>query len=286
MPQRVSPVTFPDTYELPAKPDSNQAAVQDAFRQTQFLLGTELKLFAEGAALQLGIVSATSPSKYRTHEMAALLALWSRTFLSLSDALLLVTRGSYASVPPIVRTAAECIAAQEALRAGEMPSYLDWLKDAMTVDEEQKAIDLGLGRYFAGETLASNPRLRAVYRPASDLGRPNFGATLLMVGAESNRTRVLVSFADQAFHYGWAQITFGWLLQLSSVQLGVALHAGAVFVADERTRVAVHRWNQQVEALLAAPERCRIRESEADPHRYVVENFRRTSGGAARRFVL
>ncbi len=53
-----------------------------------------------------------------------------------------------------------------------------------------------------------------------------------MVGAESNRTRVQVSFADRAFHYGWAQITLGWLLQLSSVQLGVVLHAGAVFVGN------------------------------------------------------
>lgn len=285
-PQRVSPFTFPEEFVLPERPEHASRVVQDSYRQTQFLLGPDLRLFAEGANLQLRLVRAASASRFRTHRLAALLGLWSRVYLNLADSLLLVTRGSYASVPPLVRSAAECIAAQEALRAGDMDIYLEWLAAALGIDEAHKAVDFELGRYFAGEVLASDPELRAVYRPVSDLGRPNFGATLLLVGSESNRTRVMLAFADRAFHLGWAQITLGWLLTLNSAQLGVLLHAESIFPADEEARLAVHRWRKEVESLLQAPDRCRIRESEEDGRRYLVENFRRTSGAAQRRILL
>ena len=68
-------------------------AVQDAYRQTQFVLGGDLRLFAEGMALQLRILNDSSHSRYRTHVYAAVVSTWSRTYASLADACLLITRG-------------------------------------------------------------------------------------------------------------------------------------------------------------------------------------------------
>jgi hypothetical protein len=261
--------------------------VQDAFRQTQFLLGEDLRLFAEGAGLQLEVAREASISKFRKPELAGMLSLWSRAFSAGADALGLVVRGSYASVPALVRAAAEYIAAQEALRAGEMDLFRDWLAGALEVNEDLKGTEFELGRYFAGETLAANERLRAVYRPASDLGRPNFGASLLLTASESNRTRVQVAFADHAFHLGWAQLEIGWLLTLASVQLGVILHAREVFQVGEEPRLRVLRWANAVEQRLAAGDRCRMSEVEhGGQRRYLLENFRRTGGAAPRRIVV
>ena len=286
-PQRVSPILFPEKYELPGKPESSLATVQDAFRQTQFLLADDLRLFAEGAALQLEIARGSAISKFRTHPLAAMVTLWARSFAAVTDAMVLVSRGSYISVPALARAAAEYVAAGEALRLGEMEIYLSWLTGTLGVNERFKATEFELGRYFAGETLAANERLRSVYRPASELGRPGFGASLLLTGSDSNRTRIQVAFGDLAFHLGWAEVTLGWLLTLSSVQLGVALHAREIFQVGEEPRLRVLRWTNAVETILAAPDRCRVTETEdGRDRRYVVDNFRRTRGAAPKRFVL
>src|SRR3989337_2274977 len=111
--QRVSAIPFPERYELPARPEGGDA--QAAHRQTAFLLGDDLRLFEEAMSLQLRIVRDASPSTFRKHPYAALMGLWSRTFLALADGCLLATRGSYASCPTLARSVCELIAAQHQL---------------------------------------------------------------------------------------------------------------------------------------------------------------------------
>ena len=119
--QRDSGIPFPQEYALPAKPDASApAAVADAYRQTGFVLGADLRLFADGMRLQLGILNDSSHSRYRTHVYAAVVSTWSRVNSALDDACLLVTRGSYASVPNLVRSACELIAAEHQLQREEM----------------------------------------------------------------------------------------------------------------------------------------------------------------------
>ena len=83
-----------------------------------------------------------------------------------------------------MRSACELIASEYQLHREEMGEYIGWMLGHLKPDEDHKAFDIGLGHYFAGSTLAADELLRAVYRVSSDLGRPNFGATLLIAGPE------------------------------------------------------------------------------------------------------
>jgi hypothetical protein len=285
--QRVSAIPFPDSYALPSLGKDASRPEQDAYRQTQFLLGNDLRLFVEGMTLQLRIVRDASPSSFRKHPYAALMGLWSRTFTTLADACLLALRGSYASCPVLVRAACEHIAAQHQLHAGEMELFLEWLAGSLRPDDERKATDIGMGRYFAGETLAADERLRSVYRPASELGRPNFGATLLQVGPESNNLRLAFGFADTSFHFGWAQLVFGWLLALCERQLAVAVHAKGVFPIHEDVHEAYREIAARVDQVLGAPDRCSIEEVDVGAQRrFLVHGFRRAPSGAAKKVLL
>src|SRR5690242_3833662 len=107
--KRVTPIAAPDEYVLPARAEAG--AAQDAYRQTQFVLGAELDLFTRAMNLQLRIAKETFPfSRNRTHELTAIAGLWSRVYIYLSDVVLLTMRASYAATLPLVRSAAECIA--------------------------------------------------------------------------------------------------------------------------------------------------------------------------------
>ena len=285
--QRVSAIPFPERYQLPAKPSDAPPSVQDAHRQTTFLLGDDLRLFEEGMNLQLRIMQDASASAFRKHPYAALIGLWSRTYIALADTALLATRGAYPSCPALVRAACEFVAAQHQLHTAEMELFLEWLAGNLVPNEEHKAFEFGLGRFFAGETLAADERLRRVYRPASELGRPNFGATLLEVGPESNNRRLALSFADSAFHFGWAELVLGWLLTLCERQLAVAVHAKGVFPIHEDIHQAYTDFARRVEEALAKSGRCFIEEVEEGAYkRYLVHNFRRSPSGAAKKILL
>jgi hypothetical protein len=286
--QRVSGIDFPAAYALPGKPDeSAPPAVHDAYRQTQFVLGKDLRLFAEGMALQLRILNDSSHSRYRTHVYAAVVGTWSRVYQSLADACLLVTRGSYASVPNLARSACELLAAEHQLKEQELGEFIGWLLGHLKPDEEHKAFDVGLGHYFAGSTLAADDLLRPVYRTASDLGRPNFGATLLEVGPESNNARLAYSFADAAFHVAWAEVELGWLLRLCERQLAVAVHMHDVFNITPETHTAYADYRMRVQAALDDPNRARIEEVDSDGFkRWLVHNFRRQPSGGPKRYLL
>jgi hypothetical protein len=129
--------------------------------------------------------------------------------------------------------------------------------------------------------------LGLTYRASTELARPHFGATLLEVAPESNLQKLAVTFADQAFHFGWAQLELGWLLALCAVMLQYVLDAAGLFGASEQTKWAIEPWLVRTGATLAAADRCRIEEVEEDlERRFLVVNFRRQSGGAPRKLLL
>jgi hypothetical protein len=284
--QRVSPIQSPDEYVLPPRPDTGAAAL-DAYRQTQFLLGSDLELFSRAMNLQLGLVKDAYPSKYRSHALAAIMALWSRSYAYVADALLLATRGSYTSTLPLVRAAAETIAAQEALRAGQGDEHTKWLRSTLQPNESFKALEVELGRFFAGEVLAADPVLRSVYRPVSDLGRPNFGASLLQVAPESNNLRLAITFADASFHLGWAEIVLGWLLALAARQLRVIIDAAPVFPISTERRAAYDDLQRRIDDATGRTDRARVEEVEDENgRRYLVSSFRRSAGAAPKKVLL
>ena len=167
-----------------------------------------------------------------------------------------------------------------------MEQFLEWLAGSLTPNEAHKATDIGMGRYFAGETLAADARLRGVYRPASELGRPNFGATLLEVGPESNNARLALTFADTTFHIGWAELVLGWLLALCERQLAVVVHASDVFPIHEDTHRAYTDFARRVDRRSRARSAAGSRKSMSELKRYLVHNFRRQPSGAPKKMLL
>lgn len=285
---RVAPVIAPESWELPGKPDGASAVIQDAYRQTSFQLGGDLRLLHEGMNLHLRVVRDSHASAYRTHALAAAVMLWSRAFLAISDGATLVTRGSYAGCAALVRVACECIAASTQLRAEELPAFREWLAEALRPDERTKAIDIGMGQFFAGSTIAADPRFATVYRAASELSRPHIGASLLMVAPESNAQRLAVTFGDQSFHFGWAQLVLGWLLALCGTQLQLVTEGGRdVFNVTDEAAAAIADWQGRVDAALADPARCAMTLLiDEGGSRWLVTNFRRQAGGAPRKLLL
>jgi hypothetical protein len=283
---RVAPIAAPAEYVLPGRAEGGSG---DPYRQTQFLLGEDLALFAEAMNLQLRLAKDAFPfSRFRTHALVAITGLWSRSFMYLSDALLLTVRGSYASTLPLVRTACEVIGAQEALRAGEMGEHDQWLTQTLHPNEEFKAFDFEMGRYFAGNTLASDPLLGSIYRPVGDLARVHFGSTLIQVGPESNNTRLSLSFGDTSFHQGWAELILGWLLALAARQVRVIVDAAdAVFPVSDEARTAYEDLQHRIDAALGRGDRCSLTEvRDGNDRRYLISSFRRSSGAAPKKVIL
>jgi len=290
--QRVSPVVFPNAWELPGRPEEANPVALDAFRQTEFQLRADLRLLHEGMNLILRVVADSYPSKFRTYRAAAVQLFWSRLFHYLSDAALLVTRGSYAGVPPLLRAACECHSAAVqlgGLGGDELFEFELFLARSLKPHEALHATEVGRGSYHAGGTLASDEALGRVYRASTELARPHFGATLIEVAPESNQQKLAVLFGDQAFHFGWAQLELGWLIALCGVVLRAArgfAEAGVLGASDE-TLAATAAFLDRAEKALAAPDRCRVEEIEEEfEPRFLVSHFRRQSGGAPRRLLL
>ncbi|MXZ45503.1 MAG: hypothetical protein F4Z08_00665, partial [Chloroflexi bacterium] len=234
-PQRVSGMRVPDSWVLPGKPEGLTPAADDAWRQTGFVLGDDLRLLEAGLDVQARFAASAYTPAARTMTMAALASMWSRAFLCTSDAVSLVRRGAYQSAVPLVRQAIEHVAAQSAL-PGAIESFLEWAHHAYARHEQARAEDVGLGHYFGGEAIADDEHLRAIYRAASDLGRPNFGPTALFTANEASERRYPLVFADEAFHLGWAELLLGWLLRIGTRQLHIAMHAAGHFPASREVR--------------------------------------------------
>jgi hypothetical protein len=277
---KVALTAFPERYISPSKPSTAPPAVQDAYRQTGFLLGDDLLLFERAMNLQLAIVAANK--KARTPAAAAMLSFWSRTFSHLADACTLVSRGSYASCAPLLRSALDCIAVERGLVRDGFGEYEEWLADAISQAKAQNALAFDLGRYRAASVLAEDERLGPLYRLLTDLSMPHFGSTAFLTGSDSNLQKLSLGFGDSAFHLGWAELITGWLLVLCDAQLQTVAAAEAVAVAEgSRTNIA----NLAGDARLAleSGRRCYVEEVEG---RFLFHNFRRKPGGVPKRLML
>lgn len=288
-PQRVAPPLVAERWDLPGKPpDEATVAVLDAYRQTRFQLGGDLRLLHEGMNLQLRVAHDSSPSKFRTHALAAGLMLWSRAFGAIADGATAIVHASYGSVPPLARMACECLAAAYQASGEEQPAFAAWLAAALAADEREKATDVGVGAFMAGSTIAADAELGAVYRAASEFARPHFGVALALTASESNRQRVAPTFGDQSFHFGWAQLTLGWLLALTDAALRLARTEASPYAPGEAMDDPYEAWATRMRQAIDAAERCRVREiiDDTGERRWLIENFRRQSGGAGRRLLL
>ena len=271
---------FPDRYALPSRPSAPQPAVQDAFRQTQFLLTGDLDLLEKLMNLQLQIVKANS--RLRTPEAAALFSFWSRAFSHMADACTMMTLGSYSATPPLLRAACDCVAAQRSLLTDGFGEYEGWLEGALSQDREHAAMAFDLGRFRAGSALAEDEGLGALYRLLSDLSMPHFGATALQVAPDSNLQKISIAFGDCAFHLGWAELIAGWLLLLCDVQLTAVVSSG-VFAVDHATLAVYQSYARELASSLANGRRCYVEEVDG---RFLFHNWRRTASGSPRRVLL
>lgn len=288
-PQRVSGMRVPDAdaWRLPGKPDGLEGAAEDAWRQTGFVLGPDLRLIEANLALQLRLVGSGYTPAARTMTMAAFASLWSRAFSCLADATTLARRGSYQSAVPLLRQAVEHIGAQAGL-GEEFDVFKVWAHQAYGRHAPSRAEEVGLGHYFAGEAIASDEHLRGIYRGASDLGRPNLGPTALFVANEASHERYPLIFADSAFHLGWAQLILGWVLRCGVKQLHIGMHARQHFPASQEVRDAVVAHVQVAEAALSDDARCHLDEYVDDEgrRRHLLVQFRRGPADAPKRILL
>mgnify|MGYP005817664419 CR=1 FL=1 len=286
-PQRVSGMRVPKGWRLPGKPADLDEFADDAWRQTGFLCGEELGLIAAGLDVQTRLVGAGYTPSARNMTMAAFASLWSRAFLSTSDAVSLVRRGAYQSAMPLLRQAIEFIGAQRGV-GDEMDEWRRFTHEAYGRHEATRSIEVGLGSYFSGESIASDQDLRLIYKAASDFGRPNFGPTAVLVANEASHERYPLVFADQAFHLGWAQLLLGWSLRLNVAQLHLALHLGQYFPAADEVREEAAAHVRAVEALLDRDDRCRLQEWQ-DEHgrkRHLLTEFKRRPADASQRLLF
>jgi hypothetical protein len=277
---RITMGAFPQRYSLPSRPSGASPSVQDACRQTQFLLGDDLALFERAMDLHLRLVAENA--RLRTPEAAALFAFWARVFSHLADACTLMSQGAYVSCPPLLRTACDAIAAQRSLIADGFGEYEEWLADAIGQVKERAALAFALGRFRAGSMLAQDPALGAIYRLLTDLSMPHFGATAFLVAPDSNLQKAPLTFGDNAFHLGWAELVTGWLLALAEAQLSTAVSSG-VFATSEDAAAGQQAISREVAAALDNPRRCRAQEVDG---RFLFHNFRRAATGAPRRVML
>lgn len=271
---------FPDRYALPPRPASGPPSALDAHRQTSFLMGGDLTVFEQAMNLQLRIVAANA--KLRGEKAAALFSLWSRAYSALADTCALMSGGSYASCPPLLRTACDCIATQRSLIAGGFAEYEEWFPAAVRQAKEHAALGIDLGRFRAASVLSEDERLGGAYRLLSDLSMPHFGATLLLTAPDSGLQKLALTFGDTAFHLGWAELITGWLLLLADAQLSAAVSPGVLSVPND-LRPQQESLARDVNSALSSRRRCYVDEAGG---RFLFHNFRRAASGAPKRVLL
>jgi hypothetical protein len=278
-PPRVVLGSLPERYSLPARPTAS-AAVQDAHRQTGFVLRQELTTFEAAMNLQLRIVAENS--KVRGPRAAAMFTLGARAFSHLADACTLMSFGSYASCPALMRSALDFIAVERSLVAGGFADYEEWFAYALSQDKRNAALIIDTGRYKAASALVADERLGTLYRLLMDLSMPHFGSTLLLTAPETSLQKIPPSFADGTFHLGWAELITGWLLLLAGEQLAVSIESGVFEVAGTLASdcEAVQR---DIRTALSNRRRCYVEESDG---RFVFQNFRRGTTGQPKRIAL
>ena len=175
-PQRISGIPSPDAYAPPSRPPERPGSRRlDAYRQTQFLLGADLDLFADlddpAARARQGRLPVAAPHpRARRHHGAVVARLrYLQRRHAPGDARLL-------RVCPAPRAhRAETIAAEEALRAGEMAHAPRVDVQHPQAGRAHKAFEFELGRYFAerGRRQGRRPTQRLPTRGRPGLAPPS-----------------------------------------------------------------------------------------------------------------
>ena len=286
MAYRVSPPRITPAPTGAPKPTAS-APESDAHRQTGFVLGHEVQLVLDGLAIEGAIAEASAGAKFRSQAAMAVMGPWSRSWLARLAALHAAQFGNYAAAIPLVRAAADYQAAAWALQTGDGPEWTAWLDGTpIALTPDVHATEFRLHAFRSAETLANDPVLGPVYRVATDLAMPNFGATVLLVASDSAPDRILMTFGDRSFHVALAELVLGWLLALGGAQVTAVGSEGTPFAAAPDPG-AVSAFQAGVAGVLADSGRCRVEAIEhGGESRYLVYNWRRTPGSAAKKLLL
>ncbi|MEX2081074.1 MAG: hypothetical protein WEC33_05615, partial [Dehalococcoidia bacterium] len=258
---RVSPPRVFPVATRAARPPAAPPGPADAHRQTGFVLGPEADhvlalLNAEGR-----IAEVSSAASYRKQPLASSMLLWSRSWLARLQALHAVEWGNYAAAMPLIRSAADYHASMlYALGAGQA-EWESWLaQGGLALRPSERATEFRLHAFRAAEVLAAEPELGEVYRSATDLAMPHFGASLLLAGSESGPGKVAVTFGDRDFQLGLAEISLGWLLQLGALMVEHLAARPQTFAPDPAG--AALDGAATARAFVERPDRCRITPTE------------------------
>lgn len=283
---RVSPPRIFPHATRAAKPPMGADGSADAYRQLGFVLGDDVELVLQGLNREGVVAEASSAAKYRNQAMASALALWSRSWLSRLQALHAIEWGNYVASLPLIRAAADYQAAALYLLRSQAAEWEEWLDaGGIALGAEEHATEYRLHAFRAAEVLAAHDVLGPVYRAATDLSLSHFGATLMLTGSDSTPDRVLMTFGDRDFHVGLAELGLGWLLQLGVAQMEALVEFRGVFCADDTA--GLEAWCAAARARVTDPARCSIEQIErGGERRYLVRNWRRTPGAAAKRLLL
>ena len=282
MTMRVAPPKVFPVATRASKPPISAEGSADAYRQTSFVLGAEVETVLTAMNWEGAVATASSGAKFRNQQTAAGLGLWSRSWLYRLEALHAMEWGNYPGAMPLIRAAADCAGGLLYLLRHGMREWGEWLDDGgVALAPEQHAMEFRLHAFRAAEVLAEDPVLGPAYRISGDLTLPHFGATMLLVGGDSDSERVAMTFGDRDFHVGFAELVLGWLASLSAWHMRVALEYPAVFGPTETPDRAA------IDAMVVVERRCHVELVEvAGAPRYLVHNVRRAPGGAPKRYFL
>ena len=283
---RVSPPRI--SYEASRSPRPPAAEPgSDAHRQTGFVLGAEVETVLNALALEGDLAERLSGAKFRKLDIAAVLAFASRSWLSRLEALHAMEVGNYVSAFPLLRASADYCAAFCSMLGPSADEWTEWAASGgIARAPEQHALEYRLHPFRSAEELARNQALARVYREASALALPHFGATVLLTANDSDQDRLAVTFGDRDFHVGLAELVLGLLAALSRE------HFRALVDASERLNLAealpgISGSLERIDSLIDRPDRCRLVPLEVDGReRTVIEGFRRAAGAAATRVLL
>ena len=285
--QRISPITFPsETPSLTRPRDDEPQIRRDAFRETSFALPLDLRWLSDAFTLQRKVVEQSYGSSFRNRRYASALLFWSRIYSGGLEARALTARASYSATLPLLRGTMEWLGAEQAVVGDEQIEFEDWLREAWSNNAEHHAIEIGMGQYMAGQTIAMAPETADAYRAVSELSRPHFGASALLTADGSHDKRFLVNWADEAFHLGWAQLLLGWQITIQDRQCRFAVGSG-LFGVESEDRQEYQRLHRQSQTILQDQRRCRAEWTiDQGRQRLMIDNYRRQPSGAPKRILL
>lgn len=285
--QRISPITFPAETPSLAKPREDEPqSRRDAFRETSFALALDLRWLQDAFSLQRKIVEQSYGSSFRNRRYASALMFWSRVYSAGIEARALAARASYSAALPLMRATMEWLGAEQAVVGEEQIEFEDWLRGAWSNNAEHHAIEVGMGQYMAGQQIAMAPEMADAYRAVSELSRSHFGATAILTADGSHDKRLLVNWADEAFHLGWAQLLIGWQITIQDRQCRFAVGSG-LFGVESEDRQEYQRLHRQSQTILQDQRRCRGEWIiDNGRQRLLIDGFRRQPSGAPKRILL